>query len=209
MRGRPMNAWGTRAAALAGLGAILFTAGCGAAQNGAAGTAQSAATQSAATQPGAPVVVGCEPNQRTLVRSTVVNGVAVSQVDCVSNVEQTAYVQSQFAQPAAVPASYYAAPHTVAARQAELGDTRIIPAASYPVAARPVRTQQVVYDDDRPARVVKRGRSVKKSAIIIGSSAGVGAGVGAAVGGKKGALIGAVVGGGGATLWDQITRRKD
>lgn len=205
MRGRLMNAWGTRAAAMAGLGAILFTAGCGAAQNGAAGTAQAAA----AAQPGAPVVVGCEPNQRTLVRSTVVNGMAVSQVDCVSNMEQTASVQSQFAQPAAVPVSYYAAPHTVAARQAELGDTRIIPAASYPVAARPVRTQQVVYDDDRPVRVVKRGRSVKKSAIIIGSSAGVGAGVGAAVGGKKGALIGAVVGGGGATLWDQITRRKD
>jgi len=49
---------------------------------------------------------------------------------------------------------------------------------------------------------------VKKSAIIIGSSAGVGAGVGAAVGGKKGALIGAVIGGGGATLWDQVTRRR-
>ena len=50
---------------------------------------------------------------------------------------------------------------------------------------------------------------VKKSAIIIGSSAGVGAGVGAAVGGKKGALLGAVIGGGGATAWDQITRRKN
>jgi hypothetical protein len=48
---------------------------------------------------------------------------------------------------------------------------------------------------------------VKKSAVIIGSSAGVGAGVGAAVGGKKGALVGAVIGGGGAALWDQITRR--
>jgi hypothetical protein len=55
---------------------------------------------------------------------------------------------------------------------------------------------------------VKPQRSVKKSAIIIGSSAGVGAGVGAAVGGKKGALIGAVIGGGGATLWDQVTRRR-
>jgi len=205
MRGRQMNAWGTRAAAVAGLGAILFTVGCGASQNGAASAAQSAA----AAQPGAPVGVGCEPNQRTLARSTVVNGVAVSQVDCVSNVEQTAYVQSQFVQPAAVPVGYYAAPRTVAARNAELGDTRIIPAA-YPVAtARPVRTQQIVYDDDRPVRVVRRGRSVKKSAIIIGSSAGVGAGVGAAVGGKKGALLGAVIGGGGATLWDQITRRKD
>ena len=48
---------------------------------------------------------------------------------------------------------------------------------------------------------------MKKSAIIIGSSAGAGAGIGAAVGGKKGALIGAVIGGGGAALWDQITRR--
>ena len=50
---------------------------------------------------------------------------------------------------------------------------------------------------------------VKKSAIIIGSSAGVGAGLGAAIGGKKGALLGAAIGGGGATLWDQITRRKN
>jgi hypothetical protein len=50
---------------------------------------------------------------------------------------------------------------------------------------------------------------VKKSAVIIGSSAGVGAGVGAAISGKKGALIGAAIGGGGAAVWDQITRRKD
>ena len=47
----------------------------------------------------------------------------------------------------------------------------------------------------------------KASAIIIGSSAGAGGGVGAAIGGKKGALIGAAIGGGGAALWDQITRR--
>jgi hypothetical protein len=108
-----------------------------------------------------------------------------------------------------VPVSYSAAPQTAPARTATLDDTRIVPAAAYPtVAARPVRAQQVVYDDDRPVRVVKPKRSVKKSAVIIGSSAGVGAGVGAAVGGKKGALIGAVLGGGGATLWDQVTRRK-
>jgi hypothetical protein len=36
---------------------------------------------------------------------------------------------------------------------------------------------------------------VKKSAVIIGSSAGIGAGVGAAIHGKKGALIGAALGG--------------
>jgi hypothetical protein len=203
MRGRHMNGWGTRAAAVAGLGALLFTVGCGASQNGAASAAQSAA----AAQPGASVVVGCEPNQRTLVRPTVVNGVAVSQVDCVSNGDAV-YAQNQIAQPAAVPVSYDAAPRTVAARNAELGDTRIIPAASYPVTtARPVRAQQVVYDD-RPARVVKRGRSVTKSAVIIGSSAGIGAGVGAAIHGKKGALIGAAISGGGAAIWDQMTRRK-
>ena len=57
----------------------------------------------------------------------------------------------------------------------------------------------------RPA-VIER-RSVAKSAIIIGSSAGIGAGIGAAVGGKKGALIGAAIGGGSAAIWDQVTRR--
>jgi hypothetical protein len=206
MRGRQMNELGTRAAAVAGLGALLFTVGCGASQNGPAGAAQSAA----AAQPGASVVVGCEPNQRTLVRPTVVNGVAVSQVDCVSNGDAAVYAQTQpMAQPTAVPVSYYAAPRTVAGRNGELGDTRIIPAASYPAtAARPVRTQQVVYDDP-PARVVKRGRSVTKSAVIIGSSAGIGAGVGAAIRGKKGALIGAAISGGGAAIWDQMTRRKN
>ena len=204
MRGRHMNELGTRAAAVAGLGALLFTVGCGASQNGAAGAAQSAAV----AQPGASVVVGCEPNQRTLVRPTVVNGVAVSQVDCVSNGDAVAYAQTQpMAQPTAVPVSYYAAPRTVAGRNGEFGDTRIIPAASYPAtAARPVRTQQVVYDDP-PARVVKRGRSVTKSAVIIGSSAGIGAGVGAAIHGKKGALIVAAISGGGAAIWDQMTRR--
>jgi hypothetical protein len=205
MRGRQMNGWGTRTAAVAGLGALLVTVGCGASQNGTASAAQSAA----AAQPGASVVVGCEPNQRTLVRPTVVNGVAVSQVDCVSNGDAAVYAQTQpIAQPSAVPVSYYAAPRTVAGRNGELGDTRIIPAASSPVtAARPVRAQQVVYDD-APARVVKRGRSVTKSAVIIGSSAGIGAGVGAAIHGKKGALIGAAICGGGAAIWDQMTRRK-
>jgi hypothetical protein len=205
MRGRNMKTMWARAAAVGGFGALLFTVGCGASQNGAAGAAQSVA----AAQPGTPVVVGCEPNQRTMVRPTIVNGVAVSQVDCVSTGDAAVDAQSQLAQPAAVPVSYYAAPRTVTGRNAELGDTRIIPAASSPVtAARPVRAQQVVYDDP-PARVVKRGRSVTKSAVIIGSSAGIGAGVGAAIHGKKGALIGAAISGGGAAIWDQMTRRKN
>jgi hypothetical protein len=65
-----------------------------------------------------------------------------------------------------------------------------------------VTQRRVVREVERP-----RGRSWQKSAVIIGSSAGIGAGVGAAVGGKKGALIGAAVGGGSAAIWDQATRR--
>ncbi len=211
MRGRHTNVWWARAGMAAGFGALLFTVGCGAAQNGVASAAQPVA----AAQPGTPVVVSCEPNQRTLVRPTVINGVALSQVECVSAGEVAIAANQVVPSAAAVPVSHLApVPGTAAPRSAEWGDTRIVQpeAASHPVAARPVRTQQVVYDDEideRPVRVVKPRRSVKKSAIIIGSSAGVGASVGAAVGGKKGALIGAVVGGGGATLWDQVTRRKD
>ena len=203
MRGRQRFTWGAPIAAIAGLGGLLFTVGCGASQTRLA----AAAAPANFSQPGTPVVVGCEPNQRTLVRPSVVNGVAVSQVECVSASEMMVSAQNPLAQqPGFVPVSYQPA-STVVTRNGDLGDTRIVP-ASYPTtAARPVRTRQVVYDD-RPVREVKPQRSVKKSAIIIGSSAGVGAGVGAAVGGKKGALIGAVIGGGGATLWDQITRRK-
>jgi hypothetical protein len=162
--------------------------------------------------------VTCEPNQRTLVRPALVNGAAVSQVECVSIGQAYASAESAPVQPAAVPVQYRY--ETARAPQAarnvydgrELADTRVIPVSSAPATtvARPVRAQQIVYDD-RPVRTVRRVpvRSVKKSAVIIGSSAGAGAGVGAAIGGKKGALIGAVLGGGGATLWDQVTRRRN
>jgi len=192
--------WGARIAAVAGLGGLLFTVGCGTSQTGLAAAAAPANVAQ-------PVVVGCEPNQRTLVRPSVVNGVAVSQIECVSVSEMVASAQNPIAQPSGfLPVGYQPASRVVT-RSGDLGDTRIIPASSPATVARPVPARQVVYDD-RPVREVKPQRSVKKSAIIIGSSAGVGAGVGAAVGGKKGALIGAVIGGGGATLWDQVTRRR-
>ena len=112
------------------------------------------------------------------------------------------------AAPVAQPIAYtqpvaYRAPATQYVRpvSSDLGDAQIVPVSTR--TARPVRTNQVVYDE-RPAPK----RSVAKSAIIIGSSAGAGAGVGAAIGGKKGALIGAAIGGGGAAVWDQVTRRK-
>ncbi len=195
--------WRTAAGAAAGAGALIFTFACG-------GTARDlttvAAQPLAANQAGAPVLVSCEPHQRTLVRSVVVNGAAVSQVECVAAAQTVAYAQNQVAAP--MPAQYGAAAYPVASVQrpvyGDLGDAQIVSAPQPVTVARPVRTRQVVYDE----RPVRRSRSVKKSAIIIGSSAGVGAGVGAAVGGKKGALIGAAIGGGSAAIWDQVTRRK-
>jgi hypothetical protein len=206
-----------RVAALGGLGALMFTYACGGAQ-GPIGT-RASLPQETASQGGAPVIVTCEPNQRTLVRPALVNGAAVSQVECVSTGQAYASTESVVpAQPVAVPVQYrYNTAPAPQVRPAvyddrELADTRVIPvsSSSRASAARPVRAEQIVYED-RPVRTLRRApvRSTKKSAVIIGSSAGAAAGIGAAIGGKKGALIGAVLGGGGATVWDQITRRRN
>jgi hypothetical protein len=197
MRGMQMKSvWGGVAT-----GALLFTVGCGATQN-----ATAVRAQEAAAAPVSPVVVSCEPHQRTLVRPTMVNGQAVSQVECVA-ADPQALAQAATAQ--ALPAAYQLAQPAAPVVYRDLAPAQVVPVREVYQAprqtARPVRTRQVVYDE--PVRAQKEGRSVKKSAVIIGSSAGVGAGVGAAVGGKKGALIGAAIGGGGAAIWDQITRR--
>ena len=175
--------------------------GCGVTREATSAPAQ--AMSAAAGQSGLPIVVSCEPTQRTIVRPTIVNGAAMSQVECVAGESQ--------AVAAAAPAGLAADQNPrrcarVAAQPAyrDIADTEVVPAPTRASGAGPVRASQVVYDERHTPR-----RSVKKSAVIIGSSAGVGAGVGAAIGGKKGALLGAVVGGGGATLWDQVTRRKN
>jgi hypothetical protein len=179
-----------------GVSALLVTVGCG------AGSGQTAFAQpgAAAGQPGVPVVVSCEPNQRTLVRPVVVNGATLSQVECITNVSSPVATQT-FAAPVSEP---YRQVRVVQPAVDELGDARVVPVSQPVTVARPIPARQVVYSDARP---VRKARTVKKSAIIIGSSAGAGAGLGAAIGGKKGALIGAAIGGGGAALWDQITRR--
>lgn len=197
MRGMHMKSlWGGVAAS-----ALLFTVGCGATQSTSGVRAQEVATN----QAGSPVVVSCEPHQRTLVRPVVVNGATVSQVECVAADAQAA---AAHAQPAdygyAAPVRAQAAPvRYVAARPQVvyddgLEDARVVRTSS----ARPVQTRRVVYQEP-----VRKTRSVKKSVAIIGSSAAVGAGIGALAKGKKGALIGAAIGGGGAAIWDQVTRR--
>lgn len=211
MRGYQMTSAIGRATGLGGVAALLFTFGCGGtdARLGARGTfVQEPAVQQAS----APVVVTCEPTQRTLVRPALVNGAAVSQVECVSTGQGYTSADVVAGPSQAVPVSYRAAaPQPVrlvrdAYEDGPLADTRVVPARTYAPAVRPVRARQVVYDEPRYRRAPVR--SVAKSAVIIGASTGAGAGVGAAIGGRKGALIGALLGGGGATVWDQVTRRR-
>jgi hypothetical protein len=192
------NRWKQIAGATVGVSALAFTFACNTAPQATSAWAQQPQID---PQAGAPVMVNCEPQQRAVVRPAVVNGVAMSQVDCVAVAPAAAPVAQPiaYARPVA-----YRAPVTQVVQPVsnDLGDAQVVPVSTRTV--RPVRTNQVVYDE----RPVQKTRSVTKSAIIIGSSAGAGAGVGAAVGGKKGALIGAAIGGGGAAIWDQVTRRK-
>jgi hypothetical protein len=197
------NRWKQLAGATLGVSALAFTFACTTAPQATTALAQ----QPQINQAGAPVMVNCEPQQRAVVRPAVVNGVAMSQVDCVAAAPAVAAPVAQpvaYAQPVGYtqPVAYRAPAARVVPVSNEIGDAQIVPVS--PREVRPVRTNQVVYDE----RPVRKTRSVAKSAVIIGSSAGAGAGVGAAVGGKKGALLGAVIGGGGAAIWDQVTRRK-
>ena len=138
------------------------------------------------------MLVNCGPYQRTLVRTTYLNGQPVAQVDCVAaeTVAPAAYAPQQFATPGVQPVVYQPAP-------------RVVRTVSAPATRRTAPSaQRVVYTERKPVR------SKTKSAVIIGTTAAAGAGVGALIGGKKGAIIGAVAGGGGAAIWDQVTRRR-
>ena len=199
MSGIQMNSLRGRAAAAGGLGALLFTVGCGGALNG-GGVQRAAARRRPAGHTG-----GRQLRTEPADARAADDGQRRRDVAGRVRVDRSAgrYAQQPMAQPYAAPVSYRAARASRSGDRGRSRDPRVLSGET----ARPVRTNQVVYGDDRRAPV-KRSRSVKKSAVIIGSSAGVGAAVGAAVKGKKGALIGAAIGGGGAAVWDQITRRK-
>jgi hypothetical protein len=136
----------------------------------------------ALSQPEPTVDLTCEPGQRAVLRRGALHEDASLRAACVSDV--AAFPPSRFAEPA------MAAP------------ARLPPAVYTPASIAPART---IYREPAPRRVESR-RSWKKTALVIGGSAGAGAGVGALAGGKKGALIGAAIGGGAATLYEAVKR---
>jgi hypothetical protein len=139
------------------------------------------------------VIVSCDAGQRAVVRPARAGDNSVSRVDCLTadgmgttDSLSSGYVSSE--------------PLTTGA----VGDARLV-RASYPTTM--IREEQPVRRTvSRPT--VRRTRTWQKSAMIIGGTAGAGAGIGAIVGGKKGALLGAAIGGGAATVYDQMTRRR-
>jgi hypothetical protein len=149
-------------------------------------------------------VLSCQPHQQAQIRHTLRDGVPTAEVTCIDQapVNAGAVQYGPGGASSGMRYGYAAAPDDmVSYRNGGI------------VQPQAVRTTPAVYTvQERPVReVVRRStpkRSWQKSAVIIGSSAGIGAGIGAAMGGKKGALIGAAVGGGGAAIWDQVTRNK-
>ena len=180
--------------------AALAVVTAGALTAAACGTRALPDTVNGSATTGAPVSVACEPSQRAIVRPVTVNGAVMSQVECTSIGVTAGYQSAPAMQPGAMPVSY-TQPAFVTYPAAD--NARVVPASYTP--ARSVAPRHYA---SSPAQVrsERTTRSVKKSALIIGGSAGAGAGIGAAIGGKKGALIGALLGGGGATVWDQLTR---
>lgn len=179
------NIWTHIAFGAGGLVAALSVAGCAASSDVSARGVEALTAQNPASASLGHVAVACEPGQRVLAEQVVLDGTPTARFACVDDV--------------AVATTRAAVRPAVYERAAE---PLVVTTASQPVVA--PRASQ-------PVRVPVRrdeGRSWQKSAVIIGSSAGIGAGVGAAAGGKKGALIGAAIGGGGAAIWDQVTRRK-
>lgn len=168
--------------------ATCITSACGAPPTG---------TQPATATPTSPTLtaglaVTCGPSQQAFVRPQLINGQQVTVVECAGGTVgpvSAVPLRASWAPPAGVEFEATASPAPM---------PRVRP-ASYGA-----ESNVVTY----VPRARRPQRSVQKSLLIIGSSAGVGAGLGAAIGGKKGALIGAAIGGGGATIWDQATRRR-
>ena len=133
-----------------------------------------------------------------------------ARVNATPNVAASAAAEP--AAPVVTPARDYPATMATTAAPAVV---RVAEIDARPVVRPAVITQPVEVYRPRPrvaattAPAVDRPRSVKKSVAIIGGSTAAGAVVGGLVKGRKGAVIGGLLGGGAATVWDQVTRRRD
>jgi len=191
---------------LLGLGGLAATA-CNSGTP--VGAAPSTAISASAAAPGAtPIAINCGTGRQALIRPSQIAGQTISQVECVpaAAAPDAAVGYPGVAAPMAGPTAGAIATAAGPVPPAYYGPPQMV---EQPAVYRPA-PRQVRYREAPAPRVVrqKSGRSWQKSAIIIGSSAGIGAGVGGAAKGKKGALIGAAIGGGAATIWDQATRRR-
>ena len=130
-----------------------------------------------------PLSVRCEPGQRAVLRQVSTLTGPSTEAACVTD-------------------AAYAEPSTFGPGVVSM-QPRVVP-ASYTVPER-IAPARVVYRE-APRRATESKRSWKKTALVIGGSAGAGAGVGAIAGGKKGALIGAAIGGGAASLYEAVKR---
>ena len=142
-----------------------------------------------ASNPAPGLQVECEPGQRAVVHQAATVNPSPATVSCVS------------AQPGAV--GYGAAAYPAAQYVTQPYATR--PYVAPAPAPRMVRTSSV----RTVSRTAPRVRSAKSSIAIIAGGTAAGALVGGLIDGKKGAIIGGLIGGGGATVYDRTTRKKN
>jgi hypothetical protein len=142
----------------------------------------------AAPTPGG-IEFACAPGQRVLMREATAT--SATSAMCVGDPAISSVFPAAYAPLAGAPATAPYVQRTAITEPLEVYRPRSVP-VSYPSerdVRRPVRTKT-------------------KSAVIIGSSAAIGATIGGLTKGTKGAVLGGIVGGGAATVWDQVTRRR-
>lgn len=190
---RHLPGWVVGALGTAAIVGAFYAGGAVGASSPAPIAAAEAPLAGAGTTDGSALELSCEPGQRAVVRPATAT--TAGSAACVSVALAPAPAAYATGLAPVTPVSY--APTAGYARPAVIDG---------PVEVYRPRSTPVAYERRDVARPT---RSVKKSVAIIAGSTAVGATIGGLTKGKKGALIGGIVGGGAATVWDQVTRRRD
>ena len=146
-----------------------------------------------ASNPAPGVQVECEPGQRAVVRQAATVNPGPATVNCVSAL--------------GVPVGYTAG--TYPAAQQFVSQPYVQPYSTRPYVAPASAPRMVRTSSVRTVSRAPRVRSAKSSIAIIAGGTAAGALVGGLIDGKKGAIIGGLIGGGGATVYDRTTRKKN